>query len=178
MTKEAEDLVQEEEEAIIEQHSHKAAELVTRMLMMSVDKRLALDKIAHFRRDLGLPMDFRKHWARRELKAGTLEFNKRAVAVMHELLSFTIGKRLVTDYLTHFRKEFVMPQKLMRKKKETMDALNDLQEFVDDDFFENESEDESVQVENNKQTMDCLEGDFLENESEMEIDEVCSAYRE
>ena len=33
---------------------------------------------------------------------------------MHELLSFTIEKRLVTDHLTYFRKEFVMPQKLMR----------------------------------------------------------------
>lgn len=317
LTKEAEDLVREEE-AIIEQHSDKAAELVTRMLMMSVDKRLALDKIVHFRRDLGLPMDFRNHWVRRfpdhfrvvqpfkpydeseylelanwksswamtelerkalgvmqapddhipcpltlsfpmkfppdykqvlsrykgkiedfqkreylspyadasELKAGTLEFNKRAVAVMHELLSFTVGKRLVTDYLTHFRKEFVMPQKLMRlllkhfgifyvsergkrfhvfinsayqgseliekhplivwrekvlsfvgyrKKKETMDTLTDSQEYEDDDMFEYESEDENVQAENNKGS---LEGDFLENESEMEIDEVCSAYRE
>lgn len=320
LTKEAEDLVREEE-AIIEQHGDKAAELVTRMLMMSVDKRLALDKIVHFRRDLGLPMDFRNHWVRRfpdhfrvvqpfkpydeseylelanwksswamtelerkvlgvmqapddhvpgplslsfpmkfppdykqvlsrykgkiedfqkreylspyadasELKAGTLEFNKRAVAVMHELLSFTVGKRLVTDYLTHFRKEFVMPQKLMRlllkhfgifyvsergkrfhvyinsayegseliekhpltvwrekvlsfvgyrKKKERMDTLTDLQEYEDDDVFESESEDENVQVENNKLTMGSLEGDFLENESEMEIDEVCSAYRE
>ncbi|XP_056175024.1 protein WHAT'S THIS FACTOR 1 homolog, chloroplastic-like [Syzygium oleosum] len=33
---------------------------------------------------------------------------------MHELLSFTMEKRLVTDHLTHFRREFVMPQKLMR----------------------------------------------------------------
>ena len=49
-----------------------------------------------------------------ELKAGSLEFDKRAVAVMHELLSFTIEKRLVTDHLTHFRWEVVMPQKLMR----------------------------------------------------------------
>ncbi|PHU30573.1 putative glutamyl endopeptidase, chloroplastic [Capsicum chinense] len=314
MTKEAEGLV-EEEEVIIEKHSDKAAEVVTRMLMMSVDKRLALDKIVHFRRDLGLPMDFRNHWVRRfpdhfrvvkpyrpydeseylelvnwrsswamtelerkalavmqapddhvagvlslsfpmkfppnykqvlsrykgkiedfqkreylspyadarELKAGTLEFNKRAVAVMHELLSFTIGKRLVTDYLTHFRKEFVMPQKLMRlllkhfgifyvsergkrfhvflnsayedseliekhplivwrekvlslvgyrKKKDTMDPLTDLKEFEYNDTFESESEDESVQVDNNKQTIGSLEGDFPENESEMEIDEV------
>ncbi|OIT21081.1 PREDICTED: protein ROOT PRIMORDIUM DEFECTIVE 1 [Nicotiana attenuata] len=320
MTKEAEDLVQEEE-AIIEQQSDKAAELVTRMLMMSVDKRLALDKIVHFRRDLGLPVDFRNHWVHRfpdyfrvvypfkpydeseylelvnwrsswamtelerkalggmqvpddhvagllslsfpmkfppdykqilsrykgkienfqkreylspyadarELKAGTLEFNKRAVAVMHELLSFTIEKRLVTDYLTHFRMEFVMPQKLMRlllkhfgifyvsergkrfhvflnsayegseliekhpltvwreqvlsfvgyrKKKETMDTIEDLQEFVDDDLLENESEDERVQVENNEHNMGSLEGDLLEDESEMEIEDVYSAYRE
>ncbi|KAL7138112.1 hypothetical protein ABFS83_10G141200 [Erythranthe nasuta] len=208
LKEEALELIKEEEQ-IIREHGEKAAEYVTRMLMMSLDKRLPLDKIAHFRRDLGLPMDFRKHWVhnypekfrvvqpfkpydegeylelvswksdwaitehekkvlginegkrhcdsdhapgllslsfplkfpqtykkvyryggkiehfqKREylspyadatgLKAGSLEFDKRAVAVMHELLSFTIDKRLVTDYLTHFRREFTMPQKLMR----------------------------------------------------------------
>lgn len=56
-----------------------------------------------------------------------------------------------------------------------MDTLTDSQEYEDDDMFEYESEDENVQAENNKGS---LEGDFLENESEMEIDEVCSAYRE
>ncbi|PQM43169.1 protein ROOT PRIMORDIUM DEFECTIVE 1 [Prunus yedoensis var. nudiflora] len=50
----------------------------------------------------------------RGLKAGSKEFDKRAVAIMHELLSFTVEKRLVTDHLTHFRRELVMPQKLMR----------------------------------------------------------------
>lgn len=206
MTKMAERLV-EEEGRIIEENSDKAAEYVTRMLMMSVDKRLPLEKIAHFRRDIGLPLDFRSSWVHRypenfsvvkpfkpydegeylelvdwrpswaitelekksgiieglsdgdhvpgllslafpmkfppnykkvlsryhpqignfqkreylspyadarELKAGSQEFDKRSVAVMHELLSFTIEKRLVTDHLTHFRREFVMPQKLMR----------------------------------------------------------------
>ncbi|KAL8493366.1 hypothetical protein ACS0TY_024544 [Phlomoides rotata] len=206
MTETSEELVKEEQE-IIEKHSEKAAEYVTRMLMMAADKRLPLDKIAHFRRDLGLPIDFRKHWVhnypenfkvvkpfkphdegeylelvswkpgwaitelektvlglkeghdysdhvpgllslpfplkfpvtykkvyryggkiahfqKREylspyadgssLQAGSAEFDKRAVAVMHELLSFTIEKRLVTDFLTHFRREFHMPQKLMR----------------------------------------------------------------
>ncbi|KAI5675320.1 hypothetical protein M9H77_06270 [Catharanthus roseus] len=205
MTKMAEGLM-EEEERIIEENSDKAAECVTRMLMIAVDKRLQLDKIAHFRRDLGLPLDFRKDWVHqypqsfkvvqpfkphdereylelvdwnpnlaitelekkvsritgskdyehvpgllslafpmkfpsnykqvsryvaqignfqkreylspyadpRGLKAGSLEFDKRAVAIMHELLSFTIEKRLVTDHLTHFRREFLMPQKLMR----------------------------------------------------------------
>ncbi|KZV29570.1 protein ROOT PRIMORDIUM DEFECTIVE 1-like [Dorcoceras hygrometricum] len=201
MTEKAEELMREEEK-IIEKHCEKAAEFVTRMLMMAVDKRLPLDKIAHLRRDLALPHDFRKYWVHkypenfkvvqpfkpsdeteylelvswkcswaitelekaalgdsgdhipgllsisfplkfpasykkvyryggkiqhfqkreflspyadaRDLKAGSLEFDKRAVAVMHELLSFTIEKRLVTDYLTHFRREFVMPQKLMR----------------------------------------------------------------
>ncbi|KAL6953610.1 hypothetical protein U1Q18_006388 [Sarracenia purpurea var. burkii] len=198
MTKEAEELVIEEER-IIEEHSEKAAEHVARFLMMSVSKRLPLDKIAHFRRDFGLPIDFRKKWVFKYpehfrvvtnednieflelaswnpswaitelekkvigvnenhqlgllslafplkfpsdykkvyryggkidhfqkrtylspyadacgLTAGTKEFDKRAVAVMHELLSFTIEKRLVTDHLTHFRRELVMPQKLMR----------------------------------------------------------------
>nr|KJB65412.1 hypothetical protein B456_010G093700 [Gossypium raimondii] len=162
MTKGAEDLL-EEEERLIEEQSTKAVEYVTRILMMSVDKRIQLDKIAHFRRDFGLPIEFRTKWVNqypqhfrvekskdgveflelvnwdpawaitelekrtlglndgigrepdaRELKAGSLEFDKRAVAVMHELLSFTIEKRLVTDHLTHFRRELVMPQKLMR----------------------------------------------------------------
>lgn len=200
MSKEAEELV-EEEERLLEEHSSKAAEHVTRLLMMSVDKRLPLDKIVHFRRDFGLPLDFRTHWVHRfpqhfrvvksgddaeylelvswnpawaitelekkvmgitevndhkpgslslafplkfpsnykklyryggkiehfqkrsylspyadarGLKAGSKEFDKRAIAIMHELLSFTIEKRLVTDHLTHFRGEFVMPQKLMR----------------------------------------------------------------
>ena len=200
MTQKAEQLLQEGEK-IIEEQADKAAEYVTRLLMMSVDKRLPLDKVAHFRRDFGLPMDFRTNWVHkypqhfrviksadeaeflelvswnpawaitelekkvtsirgtnshtpgilslafplkfppnfkkvyrfggkiehfqkrsylspyadaRGLQAGSLEFDKRAVAVMHELLSFTIEKRLVTDHLTHFRRELVMPQKLMR----------------------------------------------------------------
>ncbi|KAI6683560.1 hypothetical protein NL676_029473 [Syzygium grande] len=61
MTKEAEDLL-EEEERLIREHSGTAAKYVTRMLMMSVDKRLPLDKIAHFRREFGLPVDFRSKW--------------------------------------------------------------------------------------------------------------------
>ncbi|KAK7401136.1 hypothetical protein VNO78_12453 [Psophocarpus tetragonolobus] len=204
MTPKAEDLM-EQQQRVIEEYADKVAEHVTRFLMMSVEKRLPLEKIAHFRRDFGLPLDFRTHWVHnypqlfrvvkaldgveflelvswnpewaitevekkravteitetsqtntsgmlsfpfplkfpanykrvyryygekiqhfqemsylspyadaRGLKAGSLEFDKRAVAVMHELLSFTIEKRLVTDHLTHFRWELVMPQKLMR----------------------------------------------------------------
>ncbi|KAF5743144.1 protein ROOT PRIMORDIUM DEFECTIVE 1 [Tripterygium wilfordii] len=200
MTKQADDLV-EEEERLLEENADKAAEYVTRCLMMSVDKRLRLDKIANFRRDFGLPKDFRNKWVHnypqhfrvvklgdemeylelvnwnpawaitelekkvmgvhetdvhtpgllslafplkfppnykklyrfggkiehfskrsylspyadaQGLQAGSKEFDKRAIAIMHELLSFTIEKRLVTDHLTHFRREFVMPQKLMR----------------------------------------------------------------
>ncbi|XP_010535747.1 PREDICTED: protein ROOT PRIMORDIUM DEFECTIVE 1 [Tarenaya hassleriana] len=200
MTKETEDLL-EEQDRLLEENGDKAAEHVTRFLMMSVDKKLHLDKIAHFRRDFGLPLDFRKEWVNKfpqhfkvvesgdgeeylelvawnpkwaitelekkvlglteatdhkpgmlslafpmkfpayykkmyryrgkiehfqkrsylspyadplDLKAGSKEFDKRAIAVMHELLSFTLEKRLVTDHLTHFRRELVMPQKLMR----------------------------------------------------------------
>lgn len=206
MTPAAEELVKEEEE-IIERNGDQAAEHVTRMLMMSAEKRLRLDKVAPFRRDFGFPMDFRKNWVHnyperfrvvqpfkpfddteylelvswnpnfaitelektvlgikegqdcsdhvpgllslpfplkfpdsykklyrfggkiahfqkreylspyadgRDLKAGSLEFDKRAVAIMHELLSFSIEKRLVTDHFTYFRREFNMPQKLMR----------------------------------------------------------------
>ncbi|TQE12914.1 hypothetical protein C1H46_001560 [Malus baccata] len=201
MTKQGEELVQEEDR-MLEEHQDTAAEFVTRFLMMSVDKRLALDKIVHFRRDFALPVDFRTNWVHkypqhfkvvkdnedvehlelvnwnhawaitelekktmgiteasddhvpgllslsfplkfppnykkaykykgaidhfqkrsylspyadaRGLKAGSKEFDKRAVAIMHELLSFTVEKRLVTDHLTHFRRELVMPQKLMR----------------------------------------------------------------
>ncbi|XP_074263708.1 protein WHAT'S THIS FACTOR 1 homolog, chloroplastic [Silene latifolia] len=205
MTQKAEELL-DEEEKVIGLYSDQAAEYVTRCLMMSINKRLRIDKIAHFRRDFGLPLDFRKDWVhnfpslfrvakcregddeieylelvewkkewavtelekrigslcgeavggeepgmlslafpmkfppmfkdvykfsgkleqfqRREylspyadargLMAGSVEFDKRAVAIMHELLSFTLEKRLVTDHLTHFRREMVMPQKLMR----------------------------------------------------------------
>lgn len=213
LTPQAEALV-DEEARLLEDHSRTAAEYVTRLLMMSVERRLAVDKIAHFRRDMGLPHDFRARWVHmfpelfrlvrledvdylelvswnpnwtvtehqknvaamtsdanassivhtpgelslpfqmkfppnfksyyrfrgkahhyvktgnteqfqkttylspyaeaRELTPGSQEFDKRAVAVMHEILSFTLEKRLVTDHLTHFRREFVMPQKLMR----------------------------------------------------------------
>ncbi|CAH2072217.1 unnamed protein product [Thlaspi arvense] len=200
VTKEAEDLL-EEHDRLLEENGDKAAEHVTRCLMMSVDKKLPLDKIAHFRRDFGMPLDFRINWVHkfpqhfkvvkledgeeylelvswnpawaitelekktlgiteennhkpgmlslafpmkfppsykkmyryrgkiehfqkrsylspyadaRGLEAGSKEFDKRAIAVMHEVLSFTLEKRLVTDHLTHFRREFVMPQKLMR----------------------------------------------------------------
>ncbi|KAG8073706.1 hypothetical protein GUJ93_ZPchr0006g44496 [Zizania palustris] len=213
LSPQAEALV-EEEARLLEEHWHTAAEYVTRLLMMSVDRRLPIDKIAHFRRDIGLPYDFRTRWVHmfpeqfrvvrledgdylelvswnpnwavtelekktaaltgdvnsngnasppgelslpfpmkfppnftsyykfqgkvhhyvkkgntdlfqktaylspyaeaRGLTPGSPEFDKRAVAVMHEILNFTLEKRLVTDHLTHFRREFVMPQKLMR----------------------------------------------------------------
>jgi hypothetical protein len=209
------DRLVEEEARLLEEHAPTAAKYVTRMLMMSVDRRLPVDKIAHFRRDMGLPHDFRTRWLHmfpdlfrvvrledgdylqlvswnpdwavtelekkttalagnpananskpgtpgelslpfpmkfppnfttyykfrgkvhhyvktgnteqfqkitylspyaeaKGLTPGSPEFDKRAVAVMHEVLSFMLERRLVTDHLTHFRREFVMPQKLMR----------------------------------------------------------------
>eukprot|EP00252_Welwitschia_mirabilis_P017355 TRINITY_DN3844_c0_g1_i3.p1 TRINITY_DN3844_c0_g1~~TRINITY_DN3844_c0_g1_i3.p1 ORF type:complete len:254 (-),score=55.03 TRINITY_DN3844_c0_g1_i3:432-1193(-) len=48
------------------------------------------------------------------LEPGSKEFEKRAIAVLHEMLSLTIEKRTVTDKLTHFHHEFKLPQKLMR----------------------------------------------------------------
>lgn len=200
MTTEAEELV-EEEAKLLEQNNEKTVEYVTRLLMMSVEKKLPVDKIAHFRRDMGLPNNFRTEWVHkfpehfklvragdidflelvswnpnwavtelekksmttkdnlvisspgklslpfpvkfpldykrvsryrgqienfqkiaylspyanaRGLTAGTQEFDKRTVAIIHEILNFTLEKRLVTDHLTHFRREFMMPQKLMR----------------------------------------------------------------
>jgi hypothetical protein len=213
LSPQAEALV-EEEARLLEEHSRTAAEYVTRLLMMSVGRRLPVDKITHFRRDMGLPHNFRTRWVHmfpelfrlvtledgdylelvswnpnwavteheknvatlagetnansnagtpgelslpfhmkfppdfksyykfrgkahhyvktgnteqfqktsylspyaeaKGLTPGSQEFDKRAVAVMHEILSFTLEKRLVTDHLTHFRREFVMPQKLMR----------------------------------------------------------------
>ncbi|XP_047085216.1 protein WHAT'S THIS FACTOR 1, chloroplastic [Lolium rigidum] len=213
LSPQAEALV-EEEARLLEEHSPTAAQYVARLLMMSVGRRLPVDKIAHFRRDMGLPHNFRTRWVHMfpelfrlvtledgdylelvswnpdwavtehqknvaalagdtnansnacapgelslpfhmkfppdfksyykfrgkahhyvktgnteqfqktsylspyaqatGLTPGSQEFDKRAVAVMHEILSFTLEKRLVTDHLTHFRREFVMPQKLMR----------------------------------------------------------------
>ncbi|MQM11937.1 hypothetical protein Taro_044849 [Colocasia esculenta] len=64
---EAEDLV-EEEAKLLDQHSDKADEYVKRFLMMSVDKRLPIDKIAHFRWSLGLPYDFKSRWIHKYLE--------------------------------------------------------------------------------------------------------------
>ncbi|XP_010529086.1 PREDICTED: protein ROOT PRIMORDIUM DEFECTIVE 1-like, partial [Tarenaya hassleriana] len=173
-----------------------------KLLMMSMDKRILLEKIAHLRTDLGLPLEFRDticerypqyfrivptprgraleltHWdpelavsaielsaeenRTRELerknliidrplkfnrvtlpkglnlsksemrkicrfrdipyispykdfshlRSGTLEKEKHASGVVHELLSLTIEKRTLVDHLTHFREEFRFSQQL------------------------------------------------------------------
>ncbi|KAJ9702152.1 hypothetical protein PVL29_004069 [Vitis rotundifolia] len=125
-SKEAEDLVAEEE-GLLEQHADKAAEHVTRFLMMLIDKQLPVFGIVSWNPAWAVTELYKKANGRMEkqsylcpyadaqsLEAGSQEFDKRAVAAMHELLSFTIEKRLITDHLTHFCWEFVMPQKLMR----------------------------------------------------------------
>lgn len=52
----------DEEEREIEAYFDKVVEYVTRLLMMFVDKRLRVDKIVYFRRDMGLLVDFRNNW--------------------------------------------------------------------------------------------------------------------
>ncbi|XP_024009808.1 protein WHAT'S THIS FACTOR 1 homolog [Eutrema salsugineum] len=173
-----------------------------KLVMMSIDKRILLEKISHLRTDLGLPLEFRDticqrypqyfrvvptprgpaleltHWdpeiavsaaelseednkARESeernliidrppkfnrvklprglnlsksetrkisqfrdmpyispykdfshLRSGTLEKEKHACGVIHELLSLTTEKRTLVDHLTHFREEFRFSQQL------------------------------------------------------------------
>ncbi|KAK6137084.1 hypothetical protein DH2020_029170 [Rehmannia glutinosa] len=173
-----------------------------KLLMMSIDKRILLEKIAHLMTDLGLPLEFRDtichrypqyfkvvatgrgpaleltHWdpelavsaaelaedenRQRELdekdliidrtprfnrvklpkglnlskgemrrisqfrdipyispysdfsnlRSGTLEKEKHACGVVHEILSLTVEKRTLVDHLTHFREEFRFSQQL------------------------------------------------------------------
>lgn len=173
-----------------------------KLLMMSLEKRILLEKIAHVRTDLGLPLEFRDtichrypqyfkvvatargpaleltHWdpelavsaaelneeenrAREleekdliidrplkfnrvklpkglnltkgemrkicqfrdipyispysdfsSLRSGTIEKEKHACAVVHEMLSLTLEKRTLVDHLTHFREEFRFSQQL------------------------------------------------------------------
>ncbi|XP_026441144.1 protein WHAT'S THIS FACTOR 1 homolog [Papaver somniferum] len=46
------------------------------------------------------------------LKAGTIEKERHACAVIHEMLSFCVEKRTLVDHLTHFREEFRFSQQL------------------------------------------------------------------
>ncbi|CAN8248188.1 unnamed protein product [Cochlearia groenlandica] len=46
------------------------------------------------------------------LRSGTLEKEKHACGVIHELLSLTTEKRTLVDHLTHFREEFRFSQQL------------------------------------------------------------------
>lgn len=46
------------------------------------------------------------------LRSGTLEKEKHACGVIHEILSLTIEKKTLVDHLTHFREEFRFSQQL------------------------------------------------------------------
>lgn len=60
LTVQAEDLI--EEIRPLEYHSKKVAKHVTRLLMMFKDRRIPVDKMARWRRDMGLPYVFRTRW--------------------------------------------------------------------------------------------------------------------
>ncbi|XP_059650919.1 protein WHAT'S THIS FACTOR 1 homolog, chloroplastic [Cornus florida] len=47
-----------------------------------------------------------------ELAKESIEAEKRACAVVREMLGMTVEKRTLVDHLTHFRKEFGLPNKL------------------------------------------------------------------
>ncbi|MCO5549346.1 hypothetical protein L7F22_002816 [Adiantum nelumboides] len=49
----------------------------------------------------------------KDFHKNTAEFEKRQVAVLHEILSMTLEKKTTFDYLTHFRKEFRLSQTLL-----------------------------------------------------------------
>ncbi|KAG9132537.1 hypothetical protein Leryth_008460 [Lithospermum erythrorhizon] len=46
------------------------------------------------------------------LRSGTIEKEKHACAVVHEILSLTVEKRTLVDHLTHFREEFRFSQQV------------------------------------------------------------------
>lgn len=47
-----------------------------------------------------------------ELKEGSIEAEKRACAVVREMLGMMVEKRTLVDHLTHFRKDFGLPNRL------------------------------------------------------------------
>ncbi|CAN8308836.1 unnamed protein product [Cochlearia groenlandica] len=201
MTSEAERLYLEETKIKNELEDVLVVKL-RKLVMMSIDKRILLEKISHLRTDLGLPLEFRDticqrypqyfrvvptprgpaleltHWdpeiavsaaelseednkvrdseernliidrpakfnrvklpkglnlSKSEtrkisqfrdmayispyndfshMRSGTLEKEKHACGVIHELLSLTTEKRTLVDHLTHFREEFRFSQQL------------------------------------------------------------------
>lgn len=186
LTPEAEVVAQEESD-IQKSMDKEGVTKLRKLLMMSTDRTLALSKIAHLGRDLGLPDDFREslvyeypmyfrvlenqdlvdvegpklelvRWSPRlavtedakkaqeqstngslsmsedpdtrkrsrfdevvcpspyqgakSLHRRSLQFEKRAVLLIQELLSLTLEKRVLVDHLTHFRREFHFSKKL------------------------------------------------------------------
>lgn len=47
-----------------------------------------------------------------EIKSGTIEKERHACGVVHEILSLTLEKKTLVDHLTHFREEFRFSQQL------------------------------------------------------------------
>eukprot|EP00250_Pteridium_aquilinum_P035724 c9865_g1_i2 orf=193-1551(-) len=192
-------LLAEQEVALAKRYEAVAVQKLRKLLMMAVDQRIRVPKIAHLRRDLGLPADFQSRmiyaypqyfkvveekfknedgpvlqltcWDpslaitsletrskstgehnsageplfkicvskalrlskkqkegidkfqerpfispyadSKDFNKNTIEFEKRQVALLHEILSLTLERKTVFDYLTHFRKEYRLPQSVL-----------------------------------------------------------------
>ncbi|KAA8539138.1 hypothetical protein F0562_025830 [Nyssa sinensis] len=123
----------------------------------------------------------------RGLKAGSQELDKRAVAVMHELLSFTIEKRLgkrFSVFLTEAYEGSELIEKCLlvlwkekfqslidyRERKKKIKTYDGLLDIEDEDFFGSVFDDNSVHVEPEQEEMiSDLEDDSLTGNYEIEI---------
>ncbi|KAH7365247.1 hypothetical protein KP509_18G016900 [Ceratopteris richardii] len=189
----------DQERSLVHSYESIAVQKIRKLLMMSVDHRIRVPKIAHLRRDLGLPLDFsdrmifsypeyfkvveekyrnedgpvivltswdpslavtslevrakassefnsygeplfkmsfpkglklstnqkeslEKFQERvfispytdiKDFSTNTPEFEKHQIAILHEILSMTLEKKLVFDHLTHFQKEYRLPKSLL-----------------------------------------------------------------
>jgi len=72
---------------------------------LDTPKRLRVSKFDEI--DCPSPYQDANHLHRR-----SLQFEKRAVLLVQELLSLTLEKRVLVDHLTHFRKEFNFSKKV------------------------------------------------------------------
>lgn len=97
-------------------------------LAVSAIERLALKEGQAPRFSCSLPSSWVKSWERfeefnstpyispytdpRTLVEGSKEMDKRTVGLVHELLSLTLWKKMSLLKLSHFRKEFCLPEKL------------------------------------------------------------------
>ncbi|KAG7538979.1 Plant organelle RNA recognition domain [Arabidopsis suecica] len=106
-------------------------ELANQMPSPEVDRGLIVDRPLKFKRlnlRRGLNLKRRHHdflikfrespdvcpykMASEDLASESIEAEKRACAVVREVLGLTVEKRTLIDHLTHFRKEFALPNKL------------------------------------------------------------------
>ncbi|KAL5728719.1 hypothetical protein ACHQM5_001769 [Ranunculus cassubicifolius] len=97
-------------------------------LAVSVIENVAKEKQEEPRFSCCLPSSWEKSWERfnefngtpyvspyvngREFVEGSREMEKRAVGLLHELLSLSLWKKASILKLDHFRREFVLPEKL------------------------------------------------------------------